>query len=79
MNSCLDGDGGIEGCGATWTGAAKVHCATCHRTFGSQGTADKAHRYPASGIKCLDPAHKGLRRDEAGVWRRAAPPQAGAK
>jgi len=61
-------------CGATWTGASKAHCATCHRTFGGSGTADRAHRYPATGIVCLDPATRGLTLDGE-IWRRPAPPQ----
>lgn len=65
-----------DGCGASWTGASKAHCTTCHRTFGGAGTADRAHRYPASGIVCRDPETVGLVLDGE-VWRRPPPPQAG--
>lgn len=69
---CCDGPG-IDGCGAHWTGSAKVHCGTCHRTFSTQGSADRAHRYPASGIVCLDPERRGMHQGDDGVWRRDAP------
>ena len=75
MLKCEDGDGGIEGCGASWTGTAKAHCTTCHQTFGGSRTADMAHKYPAEGIVCYDPTERGLTLDPAGVWRRPAPPQ----
>jgi len=50
-------------CGAWWTGLGRAHCAAagCHRTFSTDGAADK-HRVGKHGIdrRCVDPATVGL-------------------
>jgi len=48
-------------CGAWWTGLGRAHCPSCHRTFSTDGAADK-HRIGKHGIdrRCADPATVGL-------------------
>lgn len=48
-------------CGAWWTGLTRSHCPACHRTFSTDGAANK-HRPGKFGIdrRCADPASVGL-------------------
>ena len=72
-------------CGATWTGAASMHCSGCHQTFGGLSLFD-AHRtgYGDRG-SCKDPRAMrvgglGLQLDDAaGVWRSQMPVEASAR
>jgi hypothetical protein len=66
-------------CGAWWTGLGRSHCpaAGCHKTFSTDGAADK-HRIGKHGIdrRCVDPATVGLvaRQKPYGVlWQHPAP------
>jgi len=48
-------------CGAWWTGLTRSHCPACHRTFSTDGAANK-HRIGKFGTdrRCADPATVGL-------------------
>jgi hypothetical protein len=55
------------GCGKTWTGHRRAHCATCHENFSSTSAFDR-HRI---NFVCLKPWERGLILKD-GYWAWAA-------
>lgn len=53
------------GCGATWAGLDRMHCASCHRTFEGIELFD-AHR---ADERCVHPRQLGLVATKNGIWR----------
>ena len=51
-------------CNEIWSGSARCHCTSCHKTFNSLGAFDK-HR---KAFKCIDPETLGMQMNEKGIW-----------
>jgi hypothetical protein len=45
-----------NGCGTTWTGLSRAHCAACHRTFAAAGLFDRHRSTTGDHGTCLNPA-----------------------
>ena len=59
-------------CREKWTGLARVHCISCHRTFNSVSGFDEHRR----GFKCTDPLEIGMKMSDLGIWARPMPENA---